>query len=105
MFWFVVVTELLLLSCCYRVVVVVVLHADLKVVDLAELLTELGFECHGNELLYNSRTGEQHKTTVFMGPTFYQVCNLFLNESALFEDGWMDVRVVVVRMDVHVVVV
>jgi DNA-directed RNA polymerase II subunit RPB2 len=27
---------------------------------------------HGNELLYNGLTGEQHECTVFTGPVFYQ---------------------------------
>ena len=27
---------------------------------------------HGNEIMYNSRTGEQIKTTIFVGPTYYQ---------------------------------
>ena len=45
---------------------------SLKVTDLTKLLQEHGMEAHGNELMYNSRTGEQLKTSVFMGPTFYQ---------------------------------
>ena len=45
---------------------------NLKVTDLTDLLQANGMERHGNELLHNSRTGEQLQTTVFMGPTFYQ---------------------------------
>ena len=44
----------------------------IKVIDLADLLVEHGMERHSNEILYNSRTGEQLATTVFIGPTFYQ---------------------------------
>jgi hypothetical protein len=29
-------------------------------------------ERHGNEILYNSRTGEQMSTEIFIGPTYYQ---------------------------------
>jgi DNA-directed RNA polymerase II subunit RPB2 len=36
------------------------------------LQKECGFEKTGNEILYNSRTGEQMNTKIFMGPTYYQ---------------------------------
>ena len=29
-------------------------------------------ERYGNEILYNGRTGEQIKTEIFIGPTYYQ---------------------------------
>jgi len=35
-------------------------------------LESLGFQGHGNEILYNGATGEQIKTSIFMGPTYYQ---------------------------------
>ena len=35
-------------------------------------LIALGYESHGNELLYNGLTGEQHECMVFTGPVFYQ---------------------------------
>ena len=44
----------------------------IKVTDLADMLVEHGMERHGNEIMYNPRTGEQLSTTVFIGPTFYQ---------------------------------
>ena len=31
-----------------------------------------GFQRYGNELMYNGRTGQQLKTTIFIGPTYYQ---------------------------------
>ena len=31
-----------------------------------------GFQRHGDEILYNGQTGEQMKTQIFIGPTFYQ---------------------------------
>jgi len=35
-------------------------------------LLKVGYEAHGNELLYNGLTGEQHECSVFTGPVFYQ---------------------------------
>ncbi len=45
---------------------------ELGVEDIAEVLQAEGLERYGNEILYNSRTGEQIPTAVFIGPTFYQ---------------------------------
>lgn len=45
---------------------------DVTVEDLASALETCGMERYGNELLYNSRTGEQIATNIFIGPTFYQ---------------------------------
>ena len=36
------------------------------------ILEELNFEKHGNEVLYNGMNGEQIHTSIFMGPTYYQ---------------------------------
>lgn len=33
---------------------------------------ECNLERHGNEIMYNSRSGEQIQTKIFMGPTYYQ---------------------------------
>ena len=41
-----------------------------KLIDI--LQNECGMDKHCNEILYNSRTGEQMATTIFMGPTYYQ---------------------------------
>jgi DNA-directed RNA polymerase beta subunit len=45
---------------------------DHNVEDIADILESFGMERYGNEILYNSRTGEQIMTNIFIGPTFYQ---------------------------------
>ena len=45
---------------------------NMSVENIAKELEANGLERYGNELLYNSRTGEQINTQVFIGPTFYQ---------------------------------
>jgi DNA-directed RNA polymerase beta subunit len=45
---------------------------DCKVGDIAAVLEANGMERHGNEILYNGRTGEQIQTEIFIGPTMYQ---------------------------------
>ena len=45
---------------------------DLPISRIRELLSENGYESHGNHLLMNGFTGEQIETSIFMGPTFYQ---------------------------------
>lgn len=46
---------------------------DLKVNDLSNILLHTcGMEEHGNDILYNSRSGEQIETEIFIGPTYYQ---------------------------------
>ncbi|MBG02287.1 MAG: hypothetical protein CL470_08465 [Acidimicrobiaceae bacterium] len=43
-----------------------------SVKNITEMLLNAGHEKNGNEILYNGFTGEQIKTQIFMGPTFYQ---------------------------------
>lgn len=45
---------------------------DLEVKTICDQLLKIGYEAHGNELLYNGLTGEQHECSVFIGPVFYQ---------------------------------
>jgi DNA-directed RNA polymerase II subunit RPB2 len=45
---------------------------DLDIETISKELLNVGYESHGNELLYNGLTGEQIETSVFMGPAFYQ---------------------------------
>ena len=45
---------------------------DCSVESIANVLSKSGFEKYGNEILYNGRTGEQMKTEIFIGPTYYQ---------------------------------
>ena len=40
--------------------------------DIAKNLEKTGLERYGNEIMYNGRTGEQIKTEIFIGPTYYQ---------------------------------
>lgn len=41
--------------------------------DVYDLLeSKYGLERHGNEIMYNSRTGDQMETDIFFGPTYYQ---------------------------------
>ena len=40
--------------------------------DVINILEKSGFEGKGNEVLYNGFTGEQMKTSIFIGPTYYQ---------------------------------
>tara|TARA_B100000686_G_C16805214_1_gene989492 strand:- start:6714 stop:10157 length:3444 start_codon:yes stop_codon:yes gene_type:complete len=39
---------------------------------ISKVLTKYGHEKNGNEILYNGFTGEQMKTSIFIGPTYYQ---------------------------------
>jgi len=52
----------------------------LDVSYISEKLLELGYEAHGNELLYNGLTGEQIECSVFMGPVFYQRLKHMVND-------------------------
>lgn len=40
--------------------------------NISSILESQGFEGHGNEVLYSGFNGEQMKTSIFMGPTYYQ---------------------------------
>lgn len=45
---------------------------DLSVDEIGTALESCGMEKYGNEVMYNSRTGEQMLTDIFIGPTYYQ---------------------------------
>lgn len=45
---------------------------DVTVEEIADILESCGMERHGNEIMYNSRTGHQIDTLIFIGPTYYQ---------------------------------
>jgi DNA-directed RNA polymerase beta subunit len=53
---------------------------DLSVEEISKKLLELGYEAHGNELLYNGLTGTQIECSVFMGPVFYQRLKHMVND-------------------------
>jgi DNA-directed RNA polymerase II subunit RPB2 len=55
---------------------------DFNVSDICDELIKIGYEAHGNELLYNGLTGEQHECSVFMGPVFYQRLKHMVNDKA-----------------------
>jgi DNA-directed RNA polymerase II subunit RPB2 len=45
---------------------------DLTIDEIADELESLGYDRHGQETMYNGFTGQQIKTKIFIGPTFYQ---------------------------------
>ena len=55
---------------------------DLGVDHISKKLLTLGYEAHGNELLYNGLTGQQVEANVFMGPVFYQRLKHMVNDKA-----------------------
>ena len=55
---------------------------NFDVSDISTELLKVGFEAHGNELLYNGLTGEQHDCSVFMGPVFYQRLKHMVNDKS-----------------------
>ena len=55
---------------------------EFDVKDICSELIKLGYEAHGNDLLYNGLTGEQHECSVFMGPVFYQRLKHMVNDKA-----------------------
>jgi len=50
--------------------------------DICDELLRVGYEAHGNELLCNGLTGEQHECSVFMGPVFYQRLKHMVNDKS-----------------------
>ena len=40
--------------------------------DFTKVLSKYGYEKNGNEVMYSGLSGEQIKTEIFMGPTYYQ---------------------------------
>jgi len=45
---------------------------NLDIKTIISELQKLGYESHGNEIMYNGLTGEQMETSIFIGPVFYQ---------------------------------
>ncbi|NBO73010.1 hypothetical protein EBV26_21470, partial [bacterium] len=46
--------------------------SGITVENIADALESCGLNRYGNEVMYNSRTGEQMDTSIFIGPTYYQ---------------------------------
>lgn len=53
---------------------------DLDINTIRNELLKTGYECHGNELLYNGMNGEQIETSIFIGPAFYQRLKHMVND-------------------------
>ena len=53
-------------------------NMDIK--TIADQLMKIGYESHGNELLYNGLTGEQLESNIFIGPVFYQRLKHMVND-------------------------
>ena len=53
---------------------------ELAVDDIRKELLNVGYEAHGNELLYNGMTGEQIESNIFIGPAFYQRLKHMVND-------------------------
>ncbi|OQR95634.1 DNA-directed RNA polymerase II [Thraustotheca clavata] len=45
---------------------------DVTVQAVSDTLHSLGYQRHGNEVLYNGHTGRRLQAQIFIGPTFYQ---------------------------------
>ena len=44
----------------------------ISIQNISDILTKYGHKKNGDEILYNGINGEQIKTSIFMGPTYYQ---------------------------------
>jgi DNA-directed RNA polymerase II subunit RPB2 len=53
---------------------------ELPVRDICKELQKVGYERHGNEIMYNGMTGEQLEADVFLGPVFYQRLKHMVND-------------------------
>jgi DNA-directed RNA polymerase II subunit RPB2 len=55
---------------------------NFEVGDICKELLKVGYEAHGNELMYNGLTGEQLESSIFMGPVFYQRLKHMVSDKA-----------------------
>lgn len=53
---------------------------EYEIKDICNDMSKIGYESHGNELMYNGMTGEQIECSVFMGPCFYQRLKHMVND-------------------------
>jgi DNA-directed RNA polymerase II subunit RPB2 len=53
---------------------------ELEVKNISKALLELGYEAHGNQILYDGLTGEQMECNIFIGPVFYQRLKHMVND-------------------------
>ena len=45
---------------------------EFHIQDICKKLQHLGYERHGNDIMYNGMTGEQMESQIYIGPAFYQ---------------------------------
>ncbi len=55
---------------------------ELDIKDICTELLKIGYEKHGNELLYDGLSGKQIETSIFMGPCFYQRLKHMVSDKA-----------------------
>lgn len=74
---------------------------DLSVEEISDVLAGHGLEKHGNEVMYDPRTGNQIQCDIFIGPTFYQRLKhmtadkthcLTDDHEVLTERGWIGIK-------------
>ena len=53
---------------------------EFKIETIIEELQKVGYESKGNEIMYNGLTGEQIKSSIFIGPAFYQRLKHMVND-------------------------
>ena len=53
---------------------------DFDVKDICKELQHIGYESKGNEILYDGQSGEQMRTSIFIGPAFYQRLKHMVND-------------------------
>jgi DNA-directed RNA polymerase II subunit RPB2 len=53
---------------------------NLDLDNIRKLLSENGYESHGNQILYNGMTGKQFESSIFIGPVFYQRLKHMVND-------------------------
>jgi len=51
-----------------------------EITDYTKLLESWGYEGQGNEVMYSGITGEQMKTSIFIGPIYYQRLKMMVSD-------------------------
>ena len=84
---------------------------DCSVESIAKVLEMSGMERYGNEIMYNGRTGEQIKTEIFIGPTYYQRLKHMVSDKlhcltedhdVLTTEGWIPIKKVSINHEVAI---
>jgi DNA-directed RNA polymerase II subunit RPB2 len=53
---------------------------DMSADHLVKALQQVGFESHGNHIMYDGHTGQQFEVSTFMGPVYYQRLKHMVND-------------------------